>query len=72
METMKLSQNKVLLKYFKSGKKLTALGALDKFGVGNLSARITDLKQAGYDVKSRYITVKNIFNEDVRVKQYWM
>lgn len=69
---MKLSQNKVLLKYFKSGKKLTALGALDTFGIGHLASRITDLKQAGYDVKSRFITVKNRFNEDVRVKQYWM
>jgi hypothetical protein len=66
------SQNEILLKYLKSGKRLTSLGAVDALGIARLASRVHDLKCAGHDVKSRFITVRNRWNYEVRVKQYWI
>ncbi len=41
---MKQSQNAQILKWLKSGKTLTALQALEKFGCWRLAARIDDLR----------------------------
>lgn len=69
---MKSSQNQILIKYFKSGKKLTALAAQDTFGIARLASRIHDLKQMGHDIQSRTIEVKNRWGDAVRVKQYFL
>lgn len=69
---MKHTQNKIILKYLKSGKKLTSLGAQDTFGIARLASRIYDLKQEGHVINDRFITVKNRWGEEVRVKQYFI
>lgn len=50
-----MSQSDAILKALKQGKKLTPLSAL-KAGYGmRLSARILELRQAGYDIKTRMV-----------------
>lgn len=46
------SQNEKILKHLKSGKKLTAMEALNKFKCFRLAARIRDLKDQGHNILS--------------------
>ena len=52
------SQNKRILDYLKSGKKLNPLQALEKFGCFRLSARILDLRQQGNPILTTNVTRK--------------
>ncbi len=62
------SQNRAILAYLKSGKRLTQLLALDLFGCMRLPSRIHDLKKAGIVIKDQFITLAN----NKRVKEYWI
>tara|TARA_Y100000361_G_scaffold149134_1_gene162947 strand:+ start:607 stop:801 length:195 start_codon:yes stop_codon:yes gene_type:complete len=53
-----MSQNNQILEYLKSGKKLTPLTALKKFGCFRLSARILDLRQEGHAIVTENVTRK--------------
>ena len=51
------SQNKRILAYLKSGRKLTPLEALYEFGTMRLSARIYDLRDQGEMIESKTIEI---------------
>ena len=53
-----MSQNKQILNYLLSGKKLTPLTALNKFGCFRLSARILDLRKEGHNITTENVTSK--------------
>ena len=53
-----LTQNQKILEYLKSGKKLTPLEALNKFGCLRLSARIFNLKEQGHAIITENVTRK--------------
>lgn len=61
-----------LQEYMKQHYGVTAKQAMDDLGIFRLGARIYDLKQMGVPVKSGWITVKNRFGEETRVKIYWL
>ena len=54
-----MTQTQNILKYLRSGKRLTPLQALKKFGCLRLAARIADLRSQGHTIWTDYITVKN-------------
>ena len=54
----KLTQNQQILEYLKSGKKLTPIIALEKFGCFRLSARIFNLREEGHAIITKNITRK--------------
>ncbi|OOF77876.1 helix-turn-helix domain-containing protein [Rodentibacter caecimuris] len=62
------SQNARILAFMQNGGKITALSALDDFQCMRLSARIKDLRDRGYAIEDKFITV----NSGKRVKQYFM
>lgn len=62
------SQTKQILKHLKSGRKITPLEALQKYGSLRLGARVWDLRNLGYDVKSTMIKT----NSGKHVKRYWL
>lgn len=62
-------QNELLLQALRTGP-LTALEILDKLGIARASARVYDLRQAGHDVRSQMITVRNRRGEPCRVALY--
>lgn len=62
------SQNRAILAYLKSGKRLTQLAALELFGCIRLPSRIHDIKKAGIVIKGQFITLAN----KKRVKEYWI
>ena len=53
-----LTQNQRILEYLKSGKKLTPLVALEKFGCFRLSARIFNLREEGHAIITKNVTRK--------------
>ena len=53
-----LTQNQRILEYLKSGKKLTPLVALEKFGCFRLSARIFNLTEEGHAIITKNVTRK--------------
>ncbi len=50
------SQNQRILAWLKSGRTITPLQALRKFGCFRLGARIHNLKEEGYLIKSRLVS----------------
>lgn len=62
------SQNRAILAYLRSGKRLTQLKALELFGCMRLPSRIHDIKKAGIVIKDQFITLAN----NKRVKEYWI
>jgi hypothetical protein len=63
-----MSQTDEVLRFLKSGRKLTAIEALRRFGTFRLAARILDLKRKGYRVQSEL----RRFNGEKRASVYWM
>ena len=62
-----LSQTNSILKYLKSGAKLSGIEALKLFGCFRLPARVYDLKSRGYSISS-----KIEHRGGTRYKTYWM
>lgn len=50
------TQNQKILSYLKSGKSLTPITALNKFGCFRLAARISDLRKDGHSIFTDTIT----------------
>ena len=62
------SQAGLILRHLQSGGTLTALDALDLFGCNRLAARVADLRNKGYHVKARWLTLPN----GKRVSEYYL
>jgi len=45
-----MTQNEILLKHLRSGKGITRREAMLKYGIGNLPARINELRAKGYNI----------------------
>lgn len=55
-----MSQNKQILRYLQTHKRgITPIDALQKFGCFRLSARISDLREKGYDIRTDMEDNKN-------------
>ncbi len=67
---MKDSQNKRLLSHLLQGNKVTPLTAWGMLGIYRLSARIFDLRDRGFDVKTDRIEVENGHGEKFNVAEY--
>ena len=53
------TQSDQILNHLRSGKHLTAIEALNRFGCLRLAARIGDLKRDGHDIKSQMVELPN-------------
>lgn len=49
----KVSQNTQILRHMLAGKDITRLGALVHYNIQNITARISELRDKGYDVRHR-------------------
>lgn len=50
------TQNQAILEHLESGKSITPIDALRKFGSMRLGARIYDLKQMGHTIEKRMVS----------------
>jgi hypothetical protein len=62
------AQAKLVLAYLNERRTLTPMIAMISLGVGSLTARIAELRKAGYDIGDEW--VKDHFNR--RYKTYWL
>jgi hypothetical protein len=65
------SQNESILRYLRSGGKVTSLTALQMFGCLRLSGRVWDLKKEGHNIKNRWVRVGR-GSRMVTVKEYFL
>lgn len=65
------SQNSKVLEYMRNNKGITSLDAIRYIGCTRLSARIADLKKAGYAIDSRMVNVVSR-NGRTKVKYYFL
>jgi hypothetical protein len=54
-----VTQADQILNHLRSGKHITPLEALNRFGCFRLGARIWDLKKAGHEIESEMVTLPN-------------
>lgn len=54
--TVTETQNSRVLRHLEAGKAITPLEALEKWGIFRLGARVWDLKQMGYRIRSQLVT----------------
>jgi len=66
------SQCVEVMRYLKTGARLTSGEAFQLFGITRLAARIFDLRQRGYYIPSGKIKVRNRNGRLVRVEVYWL
>jgi hypothetical protein len=66
------TQNDRLLEYLKTHDSITQLEALNELGIFRLASRVNDLKKRGFDISGRMIFVRNRFDEEIRVKEYFL
>lgn len=64
------NQRDRILEHLRSGKTLTRLNSFKELGVIEAPARISELRTLGHDIQTTMITVKNRFDENVRVAKW--
>lgn len=64
-----MSHNSIILQHLESGKPITGLMALTKYGCFRLASRINELKNYGHNIKSKMIYDKK---NGKRWKAYWL
>ena len=67
-----MKQTERILKYINDFGSITSLQAMQDLGVMRLASRITDLKQAGYEIDSEFVHSKNRYGEPIKYKRYYM
>ena len=67
-EVQSSSQAKQILAYMQTGHRITGIEALNMFGCFRLPSRITDLRNKGYDISSRFVKTAS----GKSIKEYWI
>ena len=67
-----MTQKERVLKYLRTGRTLNRLNSWDRLGVIETPARISELRSAGYKIKTDMKTVTNRFGEKVRIAEWSM
>ena len=67
-----MNQNLQILAHLDRFGSITSLEAMNAYGILRLASRISDLRHSGHPIGSEYITVKNRYGEETRVKKYFL
>jgi hypothetical protein len=65
-----MTQCERVLKYMRDFGSINPLQAMADLGVMRLAARISDIKEAGYNIDRRMVTSKNRYGEAVCFAEY--
>lgn len=66
------SQRAGIIKHLESGKSLTSLEAIQKYGCTKLASRICELKEEGYLIYTERETLKNRYGNSCTIARYWL
>ena len=67
-----VTKTQKVLDYLKKGKKITSWEAITKFRATRLSARIFNLKEKGYPIKSELVYDVDSDGEPIKYSEYWL
>lgn len=67
-----MTQHERILRHFEDFGSLTQAEALQEYGISRLSARISELKSAGYPIRLEMVSGRNRYQEPVSYARYWM
>lgn len=67
---MKLSQCDKIIRHIKCYGSITAMEAMNDYGIMRLASRITDLEKKGYWIVKEMVTGLNRFGEKTRYAKY--
>ena len=59
-----------VLKHLKKYGSITTLQAIERYGSWKCSARISDLRRAGYEIATKLVKVKTRYGKEVEVAKY--
>lgn len=65
-----MTQTERILNHLDKYGSITALEAMNEYGIMRLASRISDLKRKGYNITSENVTIKNRYGEKCSIKRY--
>ena len=68
----KLTQRERILRHLNDYGSITSLEAMTEYGIMRLASRISDLKKAGYDIRSVTETGRNRYGEPTSYSRYYL
>lgn len=66
----RLTQRERILRHLEDWKSITRAEAMQEYGIANITARISELKAAGYPVKTNTVYGKNRYGEPIHWAKY--
>lgn len=67
-----MTQHERIIDYMQTNGSITALQAMLNIGCMRLSSRISELKKAGYPIRSEWTNDKNRYGDNIRYKKYML
>lgn len=67
-----MTQCERVIQYMRDFGSITQRDAMNDLGIMRLASRISDLKDRGYNIKSKMETGKNRYGENTSYSRYWM
>lgn len=65
-----MTQCEKILQHLVEHGSITAVEAMEEYGIARLASRISDLKSDGVPIRRRMVTAKNRFGEPVSYAEY--
>lgn len=67
-----MTQHERILRHLEDVGSLTQAEAMQEYGIARLSARISELKSAGYPIRREMVAGHNRYQEPISYARYWM
>lgn len=67
-----MTQHERILRHFEDFGSLTQAEAMQDYGIARLSARISELKSAGYPIRREMVAGHNRYQEPVSYARYFL
>lgn len=67
-----MTQCELVLKYIKDFGSISTMEAFMDLGCSRLPARVSDLKEKGYELDDKWEHGKNRYGKKVKWKRYWL
>ena len=65
-----MTQCEMILQHLVEHGSITAIEAMEEYGIARLASRVSDLKSDGVPIRRRMVTAKNRFGEPVSYAEY--
>lgn len=67
-----MNQEQLILKHLRRFKYISSFKAIELYGITRLSARIYNLRQDGYDIRTKFSYATNRYGNLVRYADYYL